>query len=104
MKTLIVFAVYANHDTTEGRGADFFTGIAFPTKTLAVQFAKSQFYADKYGVMGTPGSDYCVRELTIQIYDSWLDVQDNYTKREEAEVRRQALAKLSDRERKVLGL
>lgn len=102
MKTLKIVEVLVNTDTTEGRG---------PMRVLA-RFS-SITEADKvvddprfsrWCVMGyhRPGQNKtAVRPEEYPVYDT---AEEFWETHDEVEIRRQALAKLTERERKVLGL
>ncbi len=104
MKQERVFAIMANADQVEGRGASYFTGIAFTWRVDALAFVNSEMYANKWGVMGTKGDKLDVREMTIAIFDSYIECKDNFESVLNAEARERALAKLTPEDRKVLGL
>lgn len=95
-----VFLVYKNSDMIEGRGL-MVLDCVFSTLDAATQYANS-----KSGVMGRKPSangwgeygDWRVEECVV--FDDGSDV----TKIKEQKLRDKALAKLSDVEKKVLGL
>ena len=62
-----------NTDQTEGRGSRVDTGIAFLDKTEALRFVQSGYYRRNYGIMGTPGGEYDIREVKTTIYKSYED-------------------------------
>ena len=95
--------VTANSDTCEGRGPCFDTPFAFYSEAEALKFAQSKYYANKYGVMGTPGSKYDIREVKtrIKIFRTCDEALEEVS--DEA-VRTRALAKLTSEEIRVLGL
>ena len=98
------FAVMANHDTTEGRGPMFFTGIGFKHKRDAVAFVKGTLYANKWGVMGTAGSEHDVKEMTAAIYDTLIECEAQLPAQLREQRRLVALRKLNDEDREALGL
>jgi len=104
MKQHNYFQVLKNIDTTEGRGPMLPTDIGFTTEDAALEFVKSNTYAKKFGVMGTPGSDYCVDEVTLFVYDSVDEFMNKNPEVEQEKKRRTALKKLSAEERQLLGL
>lgn len=104
MKRTTFFAVMANVDQTEGRGPMRFTGIGFEHKADALSFVRSQDYAKRWGVMGTPGSDYCVEEMSVSIYANFEEGKLLLGEQFKEERRLAALRKLNDEDRKVLGL
>jgi len=96
--------VLKNTDTTEGRGPMVPTDLAFTLEASALAFVKSDHYAKRWGVMGTPGSDYCVKEVTLFVYDSIDEYDQNTPERLRERKRQAALRKLSAEDRQVLGL
>ncbi len=56
MRKIEIYRVYINSDRTEGRGPMSPTDVAFINKADAIEYVKSPEYANKYGVMGTPGA------------------------------------------------
>jgi hypothetical protein len=104
MRKVTFFQVTRNSDSTEGRGHSVPTDIGFTHRADAVDFAKSRHYAKNYGVMGTPGSDFDVDEVTYFIYKSVEEWEDKAPGVEEERDRAAALSKLTDKERKLLGL
>lgn len=104
MQNINLFAVMANSDTTEGRGATFFTGVAFKDAASAEAFVKGSVYADKWGVIGTVGSSWDVKEMNLQIYDSLSECENSISSKFREDLRIAALAKLTPKEREILGL
>lgn len=104
MKEIGYFAVMGNTDTTEGRGP-LFTIARFYSETEAVAFC--QQYGSRWGVFGSPldPATY-VKVETIQIYNTveeaceGVGIETENTKTQKAA----ALAKLTAKERKLLGL
>lgn len=94
--------VWENTDKSEGKGRSKFTGICFTTRSEAVKFAKSDTYAELYGVMGTKGGDYDVVSEDRAIYMCADDVSAKNQRK--IDKRNRALAKLTDEDRKLLGL
>jgi hypothetical protein len=101
------YEITQNTDQTEGRGGSVTTGIFFWKKPDALEFVKSYRY-QPFGVMGTTGSQYDIRERTTKlprIYESLEEYDKAHPSKEKlAKVKREALAKLSDVERRALGL
>lgn len=98
------FAVMYNTDQTEGRGSSIFTGIGFRKKSDAIAFVRSAHYAKRYGVMGTVGDEFNVKEMMFTIYDNFAEAIGLAEELARAETRFKALSKLTDEEREVLGL
>lgn len=104
MKETTYFAVMGNSDTTEGRGS-LFTIACFSSETQAFAFCKQ--YGDRWEVFGSPldPATY-VKAKTVRIYDTLeeacegLGIETENTKAQKAA----ALAKLTAKERKLLGL
>lgn len=96
--------VLRNSDTTEGRGPMLPTDIAFILEASALTFVKSDHYAKTWGVQGMPGNDHCVKKMTVFVYDSLDDYNDNTPERVLERKRQAALCKLSTEDRQVLGL
>lgn len=104
MKTIEYFEVTKNTDGTEGRGATIGTGIAFEKEQSAIDFANSKHYK-KYAVMGyVSGSDgrYNVRKMRVSVYDSFKSFDEKLFKEEKE--KSDALDKLTEKEKKILGL
>ncbi len=97
------FRVTANRDATEGRGAIFDTPFAFWSRSEALKFVKSKYYAHKYGVMGYEGGEYDIKTVAtdIRIFDSCEEALESVSK--ETLVKK-ALAKLTVEEQRILGL
>jgi len=104
MQNLTFFAIMANSDTTEGRGPMFFTGVGFKHKSDAISFARGTIYANLWGVMGTPGDQYCVKEMTVTMYDTLKECEDRIPEKLKEDRRLAALRKLSAEDREALGL
>jgi hypothetical protein len=86
------FEAYTNSDLTEGRGHKVSIGF-FTHQSDAVQAAKKR---------GVWGSDASVEKATvkIRIYESF----DEYKNATDENIREKALSKLTDDEKRVLGL
>lgn len=100
LDVLSVYGVYCSADRTEGRGPSVHTGLCFRSKSEAQKYVRSQDYANRYGVMGTTGSDFDVRAMVLYIMDTVEDL--NASRKEEA--RQKALAKLTEEDKQALGL
>lgn len=87
MKT--VYAAQENEDTTEGKGR-MRTVALFDTKDAALACAKGR------GVMGVGDGDVTV----VQVFSSMRDYEEN----NDTAMRKKALAKLTDYDKKLLGL
>jgi hypothetical protein len=107
MTTDKYYEITCNSDTTEGRGSTQSTGINFEHYSDAMAFVKSDRYR-KWGVMGTTGSEYDIKEKTKKlprIYQSLAEYDAaNPDKETLKKIKEEALAKLSPLERKALGL
>jgi hypothetical protein len=99
MKTVIGFQITYNSDKTEGRGSTRLTDIVFENKDDALTFVGSKEYAKKYGVMGSKGSRYDVKEVELNFYSSMSDFNER-----EVELKEHALSKLTKKEKEILGL
>lgn len=104
MQRVIVYAIMADQDRTEGRGGLYFTGLTFDTKACATKFVQSDLYAQKWGVMGTHGGEYNIREMTITMYNSYEEARKKFPEYENAQRRQKALDKLTQEDREALGL
>jgi len=104
MKTIKFYQVMKNLDRTEGRGPMIPADIGFTNQTSALAFVTSDYYAKEYGVQGTPGSEYDVKERTYFIYDSFDEWDQHSPDRVDERKRENALAKLTVEERSLLGL
>lgn len=98
------FGIYYNGDRTEGKGPLLFTGIGFVIYEDALMFVQSPIYANEWGVMGTLGSKYDVKETSITVYSSFQEGVDNIGKHLDSQKKIRALAKLTKEERDLLGL
>lgn len=102
MKTLNLFAVTYNSDSTEGRGRDIVL-CRFEEKDSAIAVVSDKRYA-RYCVMGVhqplSAIKYNVREENITIFSNPTDFWENT----EDERRKKALAKLNPDEIKLLGI
>jgi len=104
MERLRFFEVMKNSDRTEGRGPLLGTGIAFINKDDAVTFAESKEYADRWGVMGTPGGEHDVWEREVVVFNDYAEFNREYPQHERERLKRQALKKLTQEERVALGV
>lgn len=95
----IIFAVKANRDQTEGKGP-MYTVARFSNKEEAIQLQISKDFARDYGVQGTPYAASDVEEEEIKVYDSFAE----YSLEKREDIRKRALAKLTQEEKRVLGL
>jgi len=98
--TIKYYELTYNTDGVEGRGADK-VHARFVNNVDAIAVCNDQRYWGKYGVMGTrydPKNQ--VREVCAPLFESVADFW-NY---DEDEVKKRALAKLTDAEKKALGL
>jgi hypothetical protein len=88
---MIVYLVYRNADLTEGRGPDVLEGI-FKDREVADEYAMK---LEPYGFK----NQFCrVKEEVVH-----CDYKDFETYKK-AELRKRALSKLTEEERKVLGV
>ncbi len=98
MKTLEVYTIYKNSDQTEGRGHSI-PVVRFDNKFEAERLAcDSEFYG-RHGVMGC--NNLSIGIETFDVYESYEEYQ---TIHGEAELKRIALSKLTQEDRRVLGL
>lgn len=102
----IGYEVITNTDTTEGRGRNYTLGVC-SNESAAKALAKGQ------GVMGSNAEVRRTTFLRVQYNDHSGDLQDFYVMKSqdvtehfdpEAEEREAALAKLTDREKELLGI
>jgi len=107
MKKSTYYEITQNSDSTEGRGPSITTDVFFWNYNDALEFVASHRYK-KYGVMGTCGSKYDIREKKTAlpvIFDSLKDYDEANPNKEELDrLRKGALAKLSPMEQKALGI
>ena len=102
MDKVVFFEVTQDTDKDEGRGRRISTGIAFKKRKDAITFVESQEYADRFGIMGTPGYDSDVREVEFLIFDSIMDFGVNFRKEEEKRKKKEELKKKEDeKEREI---
>ena len=101
------YEITQNSDSTEGRGATVTTGIYFWKHEDALAFVKSDRYC-RFGVMGTPGNEYDISKKTTKlpkIYSSLAEYDETNPNGETLKrIKKEALAKLTDAEKKALGL
>lgn len=97
-----VYVVMRNSDFTEGRGPMVMDSLWMNAKD-AVRYAES---IEPYGAkmeMGKYGAFAYGQFLEIKLQEV-MDSYEDMTQKKENELREKALAKLSDKEKKVLGL
>lgn len=99
-KKISFWRAYENADRTEGRGPMRPLKYSFISKEEALAFVGSQYYADTYGVQGTPGDQYSISEEHITIYNSAAEALES-TK---DDIRKNALKKLTTAEKLALGI
>ena len=108
MTTEKYYQVIYNTDSMEGRGSTESTGINFENKADALAFVRSYRFASKWGIMGTPGTEYNVQEKTKKlpkIYESLAEYDEEHPDKETLKkIKADALAKLTKVERNALGL
>lgn len=92
MKDVFVYGVYVNGDSVEGRGPMIRIAY-FDNHQEAVECAKGK------GVMGVGDGD--VRHEHLVIYETFKEFE---LCDKEVQTKKQALAKLTDEEKRVLGL
>lgn len=98
--TIKYYELTYNSDGTEGRGHSV-VAARFVNKDDAVAVCNDPRYWKKHGVMGTKmDPKYDVREVCAPLFESAADFW-NY---DVEEVKKRALAKLTDAEKKALGL
>ncbi len=100
MKTMTFFEVLGHTDTTEGRGPMMVVA-RFTKKNHAHLCIKSKEYS-KYCVMGyqSPNDINNVRGTTINVLESFDEFEDYKLEN----IRKTALSKLTEKEKKALGL
>lgn len=97
------YIIYKNLDRTEGRGPCVPTNIIFTKEEDAEHFIKTEYFAEMYGVQGCPGDLSNIVKGTVYQYTSLDDFFEHNQSLEEIE-KEKALKKLTDREKKLLGL
>jgi hypothetical protein len=98
--TIKYYELTYNSDGTEGRGYSI-VAARFVNKDDAVAVCNDERYWKKHGVMGTKmDPKYDVREVCGPLFESTAD----YWHYDVDEVKKKALAKLTDAEKKALGL
>jgi len=100
-KDIEITTIYTNSDNTEGKGHSVEVA-HFTHHRDAVQVCKDERFYRKYGVMGTPlDPRYAVKNRTIHVYES---AQEYWDQHDEYKRRQRALDKLTDDDKRVLGL
>lgn len=99
MQKITYYEVYKNSDSIEGRGSSV-TVVRFKEKFDATHLTHNPEFVKRHGVMGT-SSGIGVSEKTIHIYDSYVEYDAEHGKEQ---LRRIALAKLTEEDKRVLGL
>jgi hypothetical protein len=97
MRTLTVFNVRGNTDTTEGRGNSIVLARA-NSEQLAQRIANTESFYGEHGVMGGP--NLSVQEESVKVFETYEDflIENNNSKVNAA------LRKLTKEEKKLLGL
>jgi subtilase family serine protease len=101
MQNIKFYSVMGHSDTTEGRGP-LIVAARFSNEMSAIKFYQSNEYL-RWCVMGYRGNvspSIYVREDSITIFDSYDECQAEKIELE----KKKALDKLTDREKKLLGL
>jgi len=102
MKTTKLYAVQKNEDQTEGRGP--MTDVYYTTsKELALKIVTSPIFYGKYGVQGCPpykGGEYDIKEKEFTILEN---LEDFFNIENNLKIKN-ALSKLSEEEKQILGL
>jgi hypothetical protein len=101
------YEITKNSDSTEGRGVTESTGIFFWKHSDAVAFVKSERYR-QFGVMGTCGSEFDICKKTTKlprIFNNLAEYDEVHPDKEKLKrIKQEALAKLTDVEKRALGL
>lgn len=97
------FEITKNTDSTEGRGSTVGTGIFFWKHSDALGFVTSDRYC-KFGVMGTKGSKYDIKEHSTIVPKIYNSLEEYDEQRNQQTIREQALKKLTVEEQEALGL
>lgn len=101
MKTLKLYAIQRNLDTTEGRGP-MKTVYYTSDKSLANKILNNPLFYKQYGIMGSlsgvSDSDIKLENITV------LETMEDFFLIEKSEKAKIALAKLSDADKEILGL
>lgn len=106
MKLVEYFVIMEEIDKTEGRRGLKDTSIAFRTEEAAIRFASS-YHFKQFAIMGYVNASAAptyVARRTLAILDDVDDYKAYAEKRRVAQIRDKALAKLTKKEREVLGL
>lgn len=100
-KDIEITTIYKNSDSTEGRGHDV-EAAHFANHSDAVAVCKDERFYKKHGVMGMPmNPEYDCKKRRMHVYESaqeYWDQHDEYNKRQ------RALNKLTEEDKKILGL
>jgi hypothetical protein len=99
MKTIVYYEVYKNSDSVEGRGHSV-PVVRFKAIQDAHELAESKKFYERHGCMGTKGG-IGVSKKEVLVYESIDEYKEIHGKEE---LKRIALAKLTDEDKKVLGL
>lgn len=99
MKIINATCLEVNMDLTEGRGP-MKPFAYFSDRRDAEKLNNDPKFYKNHGVQGTPYGDYNIKEVTIIVNDS---IEEFWKGADEA-LKQSALKKLSEAERKVLGL
>jgi hypothetical protein len=103
MNSMSGYIIYKNLDRTEGRGPCVPTNIMFEKEIDALAFIATGYFAETYGVQGCAGGPSNIVHGTFRQYTSLDDFFGHKKSLEEIE-KEKALNKLTDREKKLLGL
>ena len=102
MKTLTLYAVQKNADQTEGRGT--MTDVYYThTKDLALKIVNSPIFYKKYGVQGCSPYKNGEYDVTQKEFIVLENMEDFFNIEKNIKVQN-ALSKLTDDEKEILGL
>lgn len=111
MVEISYYEILREKDQTEGRNGVAETGLCFNNKQEAILFASSDIWSKRYGVMGvSKGGLSYVKPVKKIVYDSVNEYAEKQGLTKELEQslieqkRQQALSKLTDDEKRLLGL
>ena len=91
-----IWHVLMNSNQNDGSGHPVSTGISFKSKKDALNFVGSDYYADKFGVFGSKGSERDIEP--IEVYDSPHDFNIRTFIERREELREKARSKLTKEE------